>query len=122
MDLREQPRRGLVLFSSRSANGTAREVLWTGDGSVALTWPSVSEPGRCMVPTAWTLLLLPSGSEHLEETVMNVRSAGRTNAEDVNFLLPPQSPELLPHPRICPGLYFVFSHCEVRSLPGFTCL
>lgn len=106
MDLRGQPKRRLILFSSRSSNGTARKVSWTGGGPGALTWPSVSEPGRYMKPTVWTLLRLSSGSERLEATVMNVRSTGRTNAEIVNFLLPPQSPERLTHPGTCLGLYF----------------
>lgn len=64
---------------------------------MALTWPRVSEPGRCVEPTVWTLLHLPRGSEHLEATVINLRSIGQTNAELVNFLLPPApatSPDL----------------------------
>ncbi|EDL81430.1 similar to mKIAA0227 protein (predicted), isoform CRA_a [Rattus norvegicus] len=35
---------------------------------------------------------------------MNAITIGQTNAEIVDFLPPPQSPERLPHPRTCLGL------------------
>lgn len=56
---------------------------------MALTWPSVSEPGRCVEPIVWTLLRLPRGAERLEATGTNLRSIGQSNAEIVNFLQPP---------------------------------
>lgn len=95
-------------------------VSWTGGGPVALTG---SERGRRVEHR-----LDPStASQWIREAtegnpgLMNVRSIGGTNAEIVGFLPPPLSPERLPHPRTCLGLCFLFSHCEVRSLPGFTC-